>query len=141
MNTNTGLRRAVKLALLSGATTVGVGTMTTAFAQDAASDQALEEITVTGTRIQKTNLVTASPVVQLDSEVLDFSGATRVEDILGSMPQVYLDQSSGQSIESTGTATMQLRNLGNSRTLVLVNGRRLPIHSPSSSTSGPGHPS
>jgi iron complex outermembrane recepter protein len=32
---------------------------------------------------------------------------------------------------------MQLRNLGVSRTLVLVNGKRLPIHSPSSSTSGP----
>lgn len=137
MKSNTRLRRAVKLALLSGATTVGMGTLSTAFAQDGASDERLEEITVTGSRIQKTNLVTASPVVQLDSEQLEFSGATRVEDVLGSMPQVYLDQSSGQSIESTGTATMQLRNLGNSRTLVLVNGKRLPIHSPSSSTSGP----
>jgi outer membrane receptor for ferrienterochelin and colicin len=81
--------------------------------------------------------VSASPVVQLDSEQLEFSGATRVEDVLGSMPQVYLDQSSGQSIESEGTATMQLRNLGVSRTLVLVNGKRLPINSPSSDESGP----
>ncbi len=127
----------MKLALLSGATTASMGSISTAYAQDAASDEPLEEITVTGTRILKTNLVTASPVVQLDAEILDFSGATRVEDVLGSMPQVYLDQSSGQSIESTGTATMQLRNLGNSRTLVLVNGKRLPIHSPSSATSGP----
>ena len=131
MLTNSKLRLAVKLALLSGASTVGLGAMSPAFAQD------LEEIVVTGSRIVRTNLVTTSPVIQLDAEQLTFSGATRVEDVLGSMPQVYLDQSSGQSIESTGTATMQLRNLGNSRTLVLVNGKRLPIHSPSSSTSGP----
>ncbi|HEY5646191.1 MAG TPA: TonB-dependent receptor [Pseudomonadales bacterium] len=97
----------------------------------------VEEVVVTGTRIQQANLVTSSPVTQLDSEQLTFSGLVRVEDILGSMPQVYLDQSSGQSIESLGTATMQLRNLGVSRTLVLLNGKRLPINSPASGESGP----
>lgn len=137
MKTNTKLTRAVKLALLSGASTLSMGTLSTAFAQDPAADEQIEEIVTTGSRIQKANLVTASPVVQMDAEILDFSGQTRVEDVLNSMPQVYLDQSSGQSIESTGTATMSLRNLGNSRTLVLVDGKRLPIHSPSSSTSGP----
>jgi iron complex outermembrane receptor protein len=97
----------------------------------------IEEVVVTGSRIQRANLVATSPVTQLDAEQFTLSGLTRVEDALVSMPQVYLDQSSGQSIESTGTATMALRNLGNSRTLVLMNGRRLPIHSPSSGTSGP----
>jgi outer membrane receptor protein involved in Fe transport len=111
--------------------------MSSAFAQGAPSGDQIEEITVTGSRIVKANLASASPVVQLDAEQLEFSGATRVEDVLGSMPQVYLDQSSGQSIESEGTATMQLRNLGVSRTLVLVNGKRLPISSPSSDESGP----
>ena len=38
-----------------------------------------------------------------------------------------MDQDSGQSIESNGTATVQLRNLGDIRTLVLVDGKRLPI--------------
>lgn len=137
MPRNSKLRRAVRLALISGASTMGMGTLSSAYAQSAPSDDHIEEITVTGSRIQKANLVSASPIVQLDSEQLEFTGATRVEDVLGSMPQVYLDQSSGQSIESTGTATLQLRNLGNSRTLVLVNGKRLPIHSPASSTSGP----
>lgn len=103
----------------------------------AQDDGLIEEVVITGSRIQRANLVTSSPVTQLDSEQLILTGATRVEDVLGSLPQAYLDQSSGQSIESTGTATLQLRNLGNSRTLVLMNGKRLPIHSPSSSTSGP----
>ncbi|HEX7037188.1 MAG TPA: TonB-dependent receptor [Pseudomonadales bacterium] len=97
----------------------------------------IEEVVVTGSRIQQANLVTSSPVTQLDAEQLTLTGITRVEDVLGSMPQVYLDQSAGQSIEAEGTATMQLRNLGVSRTLVLVNGKRLPINSPSSDESGP----
>jgi iron complex outermembrane recepter protein len=97
----------------------------------------IEEVVVTGSRIQRANLVTSSPVTQLDTEQLSLSGVIRVEDVLGSMPQVYLDQSSGQSIEAEGTATLQLRNLGVSRTLVLVNGKRLPINSPSSDESGP----
>jgi iron complex outermembrane recepter protein len=97
----------------------------------------IEEVVITGSRIQKANLVTSSPVTQLDAQQLVLTGATRIEDVLASMPQVYLDQSSGQSIEATGTATLDLRGLGNSRTLVLVNGKRLPIHSPQSATSGP----
>jgi outer membrane receptor protein involved in Fe transport len=97
----------------------------------------VEEVVVTGSRIEKANLVTSSPVTQLDSEQLNLTGIVRIEDVLGSMPQVYLDQSSGQSIESDGTATMQLRNLGVSRTLVLLNGKRLPINSPTSVESGP----
>ena len=39
-----------------------------------------------------------------------------------------MDQDSGQSIESDGTATLQLRNLGDIRTLVLVDGKRLPTN-------------
>ena len=136
MKTNNAIRKAVRHALFVGAFATATGYAPLAVAQDD-DDEQLEEITVTGSRIQKANLVEASPVVQLDSDQLEFSGAVRVEDVLGSMPQVYLDQSAGQSIEATGTATMQLRNLGNSRTMVLVNGKRLPIHSPSSATSGP----
>lgn len=117
------------------AATLGIATLApmSALSQD---DQ-IEEVIVTGSRILRANLVTSSPVTQLNAEQLSFSGVTRVEDVLKSMPQAYLDQSSGQSIESEGTATLQLRNLGNSRTLVLLNGKRLPINSPSSSESGP----
>jgi iron complex outermembrane receptor protein len=80
--------------------------------------------------------VTSSPVQQLDSEQLTLSGVTRVEDVLASLPQISLDQSSGQAIESIGTATLELRQLGASRTLVLLNGRRLPTNSPADTTSG-----
>lgn len=103
----------------------------------AQEEAALEEVIVTGSRIQRANLVTSSPVQQLDAEQLSFTGVTRVEDALAALPQISLDQSSGQAIESIGTATLQLRNLGVSRTLVLLDGKRLPINSPNSTESGP----
>ena len=96
--------------------------------QAANTDQGagVEEIVVTGSRIQRANEVTSSPVVQLDAEQFQFTGSPRAEDTVRSLPQVYIDQDSGQSIEADGTATLQLRNLGDIRTLVLIDGKRLP---------------
>jgi outer membrane receptor protein involved in Fe transport len=53
-----------------------------------------------------------------------------VEDTLRNLPQVFARQNANQSYGSTGTATVNLRGLGEERTLVLVNGRRLPAGSP-----------
>lgn len=101
---------------------------------NAQEEQLVEEVVVTGSRIQRANLVSSSPVTQLDSEQLRLTGLTRVEDALAAIPAISLDQSSGQAIEATGTATLQLRNLGSQRTLVLMNGRRLPANSPNSAS-------
>ncbi len=90
--------------------------------------QVVEEIVVTGSRIQRANEVSSSPVVQLDAQQFQFTGSPRVEDTVRGLPQVYMDQDSGQSIEADGTATLQLRNLGDIRTLVLVDGKRLPTN-------------
>ena len=99
-----------------------------------AQDGQLEEILITGSKIQRANLESSSPITQLDSEQLTLTGITRIEDAMASIPAISLDQSSGQAIEANGTATLQLRNLGTTRTLVLMNDRRLPAASPSSSS-------
>ena len=95
-----------------------------------AQEEMLEEVVVTGSRIQRANLVSASPVTQVDAEEFKFQGTTRVEDLMKNLPQVWSNQNSSQSNGATGTATLNLRNLGDERTLVLVNGRRLPAGSP-----------
>ena len=100
-------------------------------AQEDRDEPLFEELVVTGSRIQRANLVSSSPVTQLDNEQLRLTGLTRVEDALAAIPAISLDQSSGQAIEATGIATLQLRNLGAKRTLVLMNGRRLPAGTPS----------
>ncbi|MFU8765787.1 MAG: TonB-dependent receptor plug domain-containing protein, partial [Haliea sp.] len=97
----------------------------------AQNDQLLvEEVVVTGSRIQKANLVSSSPVTQVDAQEFKFQGNVRVEDLMRNLPQVFSNQNTGTSNGSTGTATLNLRNLGDARTLVLVNGRRLPSGSP-----------
>jgi outer membrane receptor protein involved in Fe transport len=84
-----------------------------------------ESIVVTGTRIRQPNLTSASPVTVIGREEVLLQGTTRTEDLLNSLPQSFAAQGSNISNGSTGTATVNLRGLGSSRTLVLVNGRRL----------------
>ncbi len=90
----------------------------------------LQEVIVTGTRIQNPNLSNFSPLIQIEAENLLFQGNVRVEDTLRTLPQVYSSQNAGQSNGATGTATLNLRRLGSQRTLVLINDRHLPIGSP-----------
>ena len=90
----------------------------------------LQELVVTGTRIRQPGLVSSSPLVQVEAEEVALQGTVRVEDMLRTLPQVYSLQNTGQSNGATGTATVNLRNLDAQRSLVLVNGRRLPAGSP-----------
>ncbi len=56
---------------------------------------------------------------------LTYSGTVRIEDLVRTMPQVFAGQNSTVSNGASGTATIDLRNLGTYRTLVLINGRRM----------------
>jgi outer membrane receptor protein involved in Fe transport len=101
-----------------------------ALAQEGEDAVELEEITVTGSRIPARNLISSSPVTTVSQEEIKFQGVTRIEDMLNRLPQVYAGQSSTQANGATTTATVDLRGLGPERTLVLINGRRLPAGSP-----------
>jgi outer membrane receptor protein involved in Fe transport len=96
--------------------------------RDAAGE--IEEIIVTGSRIKRRNLTSASPVTQVGAEEFELQGVTRVEDLLNNLPQTLFDDSSFTNNGSAGTATVDLRGLGPKRTLTLLNGRRLPYGSP-----------
>ncbi len=98
-------------------------------AQDAPEEE-IEEIIVTGSRILQSDTESSTPLVQIDGEELNLQGTVRVEDMLRNLPQVWSKQNTGQSNGASGTATVDLRNLGSVRTLVLLNGRRLPAGSP-----------
>ncbi len=125
MSTKNRMSFAIRAALGLGAPALLSPALS--YAQD---EGILEEVHVTGTRIQKANMVSASPITQVNSEDLLLSGITRVEDLLKNLPQVSSEQSSTNSNGSTGTATIDLRYLGAQRTLVLVDGRRLAQGSP-----------
>jgi iron complex outermembrane recepter protein len=111
------------LSVLGGVAALAV-TPGTVLAQTVAVPAASETITVTGSRIKRTDLATA-PIAEVSSEDFKLAGATRVEDLLNTLPQLSSDFDSFTVNPTTGFATIDLRGLGSARTLVLVNGQRL----------------
>ena len=94
------------------------------------SESRQETVTVTGTRIpEAANLIATSPVTSIGASDIQKSGALRVEDVFNSLPQAFGAQGSSLANGATGTASVNLRGLGEERTLVLLNGRRLPYGS------------
>ena len=92
--------------------------------QDTA-DENVEEVTVTGTRLKANGFEAVSPVSVVTADNIKRTGQTRIEDILNQMPQVETANSSFEPSGETGTASLDLRGLGGSRTLTLLNGRRM----------------
>lgn len=92
-----------------------------------ASSKDEDVIIVTGSRIARPELKASVPVAVVSAQAISNAGQTNVLDALRDLPI------SGQSLGRTasnfqnfnnGVATVNLRNLGPSRTLVLINGRR-----------------
>ena len=84
-----------------------------------------QPIVITGSRIPRPNLTAVSPVSVIQSQEVKLEGVILAEELLNRLPMVSPDQGAFTSNGATGTATVDLRGLGASRTLVLLNGRRM----------------
>ncbi len=117
----------VKAFLKAGISSiVVVGAASPAIAQDVTADEQ-EAIIVTGSRIARPQVEAQVPIAVVDSNAIRQDGAANMQDILRKMPQIGIGSSrtnSNFADSGNGAATVNLRNLGPSRTLVLVNGRR-----------------
>lgn len=109
----------VRAALLATTIIAGAGS---AFAQEAAP---ASDIVVTGSRVARPNAESPSPITTVGATDIKEFGATKIEDLTNSLPQVFAGQDSSVSNGADGTATIDLRGLGASRTLVLIDGKRL----------------
>lgn len=91
----------------------------------------LQTVEITGTRIRAPNLTSQSPITTVSNvEILD-EGATNIENVVNELPQVHSPaQNDSMANNATGVANIALRGLGPTRTLILIDGRRL----------GPGDP-
>lgn len=114
-------------------TTMFVGAVAAPLGAAQAQDDAEsgDVIIVTGSRIAQPNLTSPSPLTLVSPEDVKLQGVTRVEDLLNTLPSVFASQASTLSNGADGTATVDLRGLGTTRTLSLVNGRRLVPGDPS----------
>jgi outer membrane receptor protein involved in Fe transport len=118
------LQQAVRFALATAAAATGVSAL---HAQEAPAPTAapVEEVVVTGSRLRTPNETAISPITSISAVDLQQTGLTRVEDVLNNLPMVFAGMNSTTSNGADGTASVDLRGLGNQRTLTLVNGLRL----------------
>jgi iron complex outermembrane recepter protein len=101
-----------------------------AVAQTPAPDTKLERVEITGSSIKRLDAETALPVQTITREEIDKSGVTTAAELLRNLSANSNGLSDGASI-SDGTSgqrglnSANLRGIGTSSTLVLLNGRRL----------------
>ncbi len=101
-------KRSLRSALLLGAASAAaIGLSVPASAQD----QSTETVVVTGSRIPQQGLYSASPVTAVGQQEMKFEGTTGVET-LDQLPSGVRRPDPGVSNGATGTATVDLRDLG-----------------------------
>lgn len=102
------------------------------FAQDAEDPSAteVEAVVITGSRIVRQDFEAISPVTTVDSETIELTGTLTVESLLNELPSVVAgNMRTSNNSGGEEFATVDLRGLGPNRTLVLVNGERVPASS------------
>lgn len=92
------------------------------------ADAEVETIVVTGSRISTPELQSMTPVTVVTNQAIESSGALNISDFLRDLPSVgtsALSTTNSNFLTSdSGVNSINLRNLGDQRTLVLVNGKR-----------------
>lgn len=125
-NKHNPLVKAIRTALFAGVA-ASIAVAPTAFAADEEEDEDENTVTVTGSRIKRSDFEGALPVTVIDREMIELSGESNASDFLRNLTfnsAGSFRPKSGSSAQ--GTASINLRGIGSSRTLVLVDGRRLP---------------
>lgn len=85
----------------------------------------LKMVEITGTHILAPNLTSESPIMSVSTAQIQDQGTTNIETLLNQLPQFHQGQNTTSANHSTGVANLNLRGLGPTRTLVLIDGFRL----------------
>jgi iron complex outermembrane recepter protein len=126
---NGALGRALGIALL----VVGAAAPP-AFAEEetATNVPVLDTVTITGSRIARPELEAPAPILAITADQMHSQGLTNFAEIAAQTPQFSASfgssrtQSTFSGAATSGLNQINLRNLNARRTLVLINGRRVP---------------
>lgn len=120
----------LKAVLCSGIGFAALATATSASAQATAASEDERAIVVTGTRVQRDGYQAPTPLTVLNTEEINNGSPTNnIADFINQLPSLAgstrpsnsrLNLSSGQA----GINALNLRNFGETRTLILLNNRR-----------------
>jgi outer membrane receptor protein involved in Fe transport len=126
MYNNSKVAKAIRLAMMFGAGAAAAISAPSFAAEEGAEE--VERIAVTGSRIKRTQMEATSPIVSISETVIEITGANNVATFINELPAAGVpgttDTASNFRTSTTGLSTVDLRNLGSNRTLILVNGRR-----------------
>jgi iron complex outermembrane receptor protein len=94
-------------------------------------EEELQEVQITGSRILRRDLESSSPIVTVTQEAFQEISTVAVEAALNRLPQFFPDRDQFDTADiqmsatnTVGATSVNLRNLGANRNLVLINGRR-----------------
>ncbi|HEX4271638.1 MAG TPA: TonB-dependent receptor [Rhizomicrobium sp.] len=115
-----------KMALMCAASALAL--TTAAYAQSEANNAAPEQVTVTGSRVISDITQSPTPLTVVTADQLQSTTPTDIPDALNKLPDFIggaspRSQNNGQNNNSGNT--LNLRNLGTIRTLVLLDGQRV----------------
>ncbi|MGW8706115.1 TonB-dependent receptor domain-containing protein [Brevundimonas sp. NPDC055814] len=109
------------------------GMASPAFAQTTQSGEPasqVSDVVVTGSRIVRQDYDAPSPVTTVTAETIELTSTLSVENLLNELPSVVAgNMATSNNSGGESFATVDLRGLGPNRTLVLINGERLPASS------------
>lgn len=88
-------------------------------------DEAVEEVVVTGTRIQNQNVIAASPVTTIGQEEIALKQTPNIERVFRDLPITIPGDGENVNNGTAGQATLDLRGLGPERSLIMIDGKRL----------------
>ena len=110
-------RKALTIAVLTGLA-----------AHASAQDNQVEEVVVTGSFIKGSPLDAPSPVQVVDRTSIEAQGAAVIWDVIKNLEVnsgSISNPGSGDNTQVSGSANVNLRNLGENSTLTLINGKRM----------------
>ena len=126
--------------LLLGSSVLALASAAGAQAQTATVDNSVEAVVITGSRLGSTGFTSPTPVTVVGSEQFQNLGATSLYNVTKDIP-VFRNsggpdnQNSG--VRSASQAVLDLRGLGGSRTLTLIDGARpMPVNTSGTFDSG-----
>jgi iron complex outermembrane recepter protein len=128
MRQKTLMASAVAVALAMFAWTTSAKDVSDESNGDPNNAKNLQAITVTGSHIRSVDVETSQPVFTMDRQAIQATGLTNLNDVLARLPSAGTPDITPQDTLSNGMDVggryVDIRYLGATRTLVLVNGHR-----------------
>lgn len=125
---NNQVSKAVRLAIAFGAASTAAFSASS-FAAEEEGVEKVERIQVTGSRISRTDMETATPVTVYTSVEIEKTGVSTVAEFLRTNASTGGFNESATLSQAAGASGVGIRGFGPDYTLILLNGRRLPKNS------------